>query len=98
MNVKSFFNKLMGKKQEAAEAAPAPTTPPENVKTVSVRRNTKSHVVIRHGQRRRGFGAKRADGRWMSPFDIWLLKKQGMEISSVRRVFGHKAVNWAMAR
>jgi len=93
MNIKSFFNKLFGRKHKTAETmAPVPV-----ISKIS-KKNPKSHVVIRMGQRKRGFGAKRADGRWMSPFDIWMLKRRGMNIASIRTVFGRQAVDWAMGR
>ena len=100
MSVKRFFNRLFGRTQ-TADKSPVPVPEaqqPKDVKTVSVHRNAKSHVVVRHSCRERRYGAKRADGRWQSPFDVWLLKKQGMDIGSIRRVFGRPAVNWAMAR
>lgn len=98
MSVKSFFNRLFGRTQ-AADKSPVPEgQQPKDVKTVGVRRNAKSHIIVRHSCRERRYGARDASGRWQSPFDIWLLKQQGMDIGSIRRVFGRPAVNWAMGR
>lgn len=51
----------------------------------------------RRGRRRPRIRSK-VTGRAYSPFAIWLLRKHGMNIQSIRSVFGQQGAQWAMAR
>jgi hypothetical protein len=56
-----------------------------------------SYIPGRRGRSRPHIRSK-ATGRAYSRFDLWLLKRQGMDIQSIRRVFGQTGAQWAMAQ
>ena len=98
--IKDFFTRVVNHiTGVSADTKKAAEDLPMSAESVMSRHARDARVgKVRMSQRERGFGHERADGRWQSPFDIWLARQRGMTLTGVRRIYGRKGVDWAMAR
>ena len=70
MSVKDFFGRLMNRVGFASRGGIVEPTPGSSTGGCRI------PVAMRKSCRKRGWGMKRADGKWMSPWDLYLTKVQ----------------------